>query len=143
MLRVDRQHLHALAPRRGHHGFARHHEDLLRGHGDVLARLDRREGGFEAGDSDDGDENEVGLGQGREFDEARFAAVEGHLVREGRADAIQPGRVVEATLLNPELGHLCGEGVGAAVRGESDELHAPGQIAGDLEGTLADRSGRA
>jgi len=81
VLGIDGKHLHPLAPRRRHDSLAGHDKNLLARHGDVFARLDRGEGGAEAGDSDDGDKDEVGLGQRRELDETGFAAVQSDVRR--------------------------------------------------------------
>jgi hypothetical protein len=69
VLTIDRENLHALAPGRGHHRLAGHDENLLARHGEILPGLDRRERRSQAARADDGDKHEIGLGEGREFDQ--------------------------------------------------------------------------
>jgi len=86
MFAVHREHTDTAPARLVHHDFTGHDEDFLGSDGDVLAGTDGGEGRGEAGGADDGDEDDVGLGQGGQFEEAFGTG--------GDADA----------------GELCGEG---------------------------------
>ena len=125
MFAVHRQHRHALAARGGHHGFAGHDEDFLAGHGDVFPRLDRRQRGPQSAGADDGDEDEIGLGQRGEFDEA--------------LDTVRAARDGEFG-----VGKFLGRGVefvGVGMGGHPDDFHPLGDVACDFPRALADGTG--
>jgi hypothetical protein len=76
MLAIDGEDFDAVFAGFGHDDFAGHDEDFLGGDGDVFAGADRGEGGLEPGGANDGDEDDVGGGEGGEFDEAFVAAAD-------------------------------------------------------------------
>ena len=53
-----------------HHHFARHDENFLRGHGDVLRGANRRQRRLQAPRAYDGDQDDVGDGKPGKFEEA-------------------------------------------------------------------------
>ncbi len=61
---VDGQQLYPLPRHRRHHQLPGHHQGFLVGQGDILARLDRGQGGGEAGRSDNGRNHQFRFGQG-------------------------------------------------------------------------------
>jgi len=64
---IHRQHAHASPAGRLHHHLAGHDEDFLARHGDVLARLDRRQRGTQPAGSDNRDQNQIRFGHCRQL----------------------------------------------------------------------------
>ena len=53
VLAVDGEHFHAMFARFAHDDFARHDQNFFGGNGDIFARANRGQGGFEPSSADD------------------------------------------------------------------------------------------
>ena len=124
MLAVNRQDIHPVLPRSPHDDLACHDEDFLAGHGDVLARLDRRQSRLQTSGSHDGYQDQIGFRQGRQLDKP--------------LDPIRARR--ECGFSTRKIFCQIRKGLGVVVSREPHNLHPLGNILGDLEGAGANRA---
>ena len=124
MLGIHRQHPHAAPAGLVHDDFPRHHQDPLAGDGDVLARADGGERGLQAGGADDGDEDNVSLGQGGEAHEAVGARVDLDAGAEGVLQFAGLRGISNGDRGGLVLQGLLEEQLGVAARREADEAQA-------------------
>src|ERR1017187_144880 len=127
-----------------HPDLAGENRDLFRGEGQVLPRGDRGQGRLESRRADDGDEDDVGAGQGREVRDAPRAGQEAGAPREG---AVLPR--LRACLCVKERGVGDGEFAGdlgqlapIGARGDADELEALPVGGDDAQRVAPDGAGR-
>jgi len=122
VLAIDWQHLDAVFSGRRHYRLARHNENLLGSHGQVFARLDRRESRPQTRSTDDRNENHVSIWHGREFNEA-FDSV---------------GAARHHQLCIWELPACVPQGGLIRMRAHSNDLHPVRNVAGHLSRARAD-----
>ena len=120
--------MRAAGRRGGEDVLAGEDEDFLRRKRQVFARAEGGERGLEAGGADDGDQNDVGAGQLREFDEASETTDETSVGGKGRGMGARgrEGRVIK----NTDVAHAVSAGDGGevlpvAAGGDGDELGWP------------------
>lgn len=108
-------------------------EDFFAGEGDVFSGVDGGEGGLEADDSGDCDDDEVGFRERGDVDDGLHSAGENVL----------PGDFLihEGEFLDFKFGGLGEEFGGGSVGDEADDLEFIGVLADDVEGLGSDASG--
>ena len=120
---VDRQQPDAVGARLRHDELAGHHQDLLRGEGEILARGQRRQRGSQPDGADHGHEHQVGLRQLRQIDQAAKSTVElraGRKRRQIGAGFCQRAILENANVTDAELARNFGE---APVIGAGRDAH--------------------
>lgn len=117
----------------GHHDLAGGDEDFFACEGDLFSGFDRSDGGFEPDDSADGDDDEIGLGEGGDIEDG------GH----SSGEDVLPGNgfVHQGDVLDFEFGGLGEEFGGGSVGNEADDLEFIGVLAHDIEGLGSDAAG--
>ena len=146
VLAVDGQNFRAAGRRGGEDVLAGEDEDFLRREREVFAGLERGEGRFETGGADDSDEDDVGAGQLREFDEAGEAADETSVGGKGRGMRSRGGE--SGVIKNADVAHAVSAGDGGeffpvAAGGDGDELEFVGVRGDDAQGVFTDGAGGA
>jgi len=148
VLGVDGEEFDVVLARGGHDELAGEDEDFLGSEREVFAGGDRGERGFEAGGADDRDEDDVGLGERREFDEAGEAAVEFRAGREragvGRGFRGGVGAIVkDGDVRDLEVAGDLRESLVVLAGGDADELKFVAVGGDDAERVFADGAGGA
>jgi len=143
VLRVDRQHLRAGAPRQLEHERPAGDEHLLVRQRDVAAELERGHDGREARAAHQRPDHQLGVGSG-DLDQALRARDHAQLgIAHGLAHARGVVGARHAAELGPELLALLHQQIDRAAGGERNDGQ-PVREAGDhVEGLRADRAGRA
>ena len=124
----------------GHHDFTGHHEDFLRGHGDILAGAYRGQRRLQPGGADDGDQHNVRRRQSGQLDQPLCAGGHPDAV-ELRAQFVHFFRRGDRDQLGTKLLRLLCEELGVAARRQANEADVVGQILGNLGGAGANRAG--
>ena len=94
VLAIDGEEFDAALGGGGGDDFASHDEDFLGGDGEVFAGFNGGERGVESGGADDGDEDDVGTGEGGEFEQAFRAEVDFYIAGEQGAEGGFLGGVI-------------------------------------------------
>ena len=143
MLAVDRQQAHAPSARAGRDGPAGEDEDLLARQGDVLARLDGREGGLQPRGADDGGDDGAHLGEagglGQPLRSPEDAGAGGELA--GGAGGERGRRVPQGDDADMELARGPDQRFPSAAGGEAGDAQSRGMGPGHREGGGADGAG--
>ena len=139
MFRVDRNHRGFPLPGQRHHAGAAHHERLLVGQRELLARLDGRHRGSESGVAHQGVHHHVRAASGRDL---RHGLLSGIYFGVGSRECVAQLRVVlfvgDHRRVGVEFPGLSGQSFPVAVGREDADLEAAGVFAGDVERLHAD-----
>ncbi len=135
--------MNAFLARFAHHDLSRHDQDFLARHGEILARLDRRQRRPQAACPDDRDEHHVGVRQARNSLEAGRAGKNNRLIVERGAQLLELRFIHQAKRLRPDEVGLRRQLPRVAFGREPHDLHPLRNVARHLQRALADRAGRA
>ncbi len=143
VLTVDRQNVYALVARFAHHDLARHDQNFLARHGEILARFDRRQRGAQTARADDCHQHHVRICQAGDLEQTRFARKNPRLVIECFPKNIDLSLINQANRFRPYFIRSGGQLLCIAFRREPDDLHPLRNISRHLQRALTDGPSRA
>ena len=143
VLRVDRQNVYALVARFAHYDLARHDQNFLARHGEILARFNRRQRGPQTARADDCHQHHVRICQAGDLDQTRFAGKNSRLVIECFPKNIDLSLINQANRFRPYFIRSGGQLLCIAFRREPDDLHPLRNIPRHFQRALTDGPSRA
>jgi len=126
-----------------HHDFSGHDQNLFGSHGDVFSGANRSQRWLKSGRANDGDQNNVSRGQGRQLEQTLCTRIDYSPFSQLICERFCPGRVADRHGFGPMLLRLGEEKVDIIARGQPDQADMIGQVFSDLNGAGANRSGAA
>jgi len=143
MLAIHRQHAHPMDAGLVHDDFSGHHQDFLGGHGNVLARPDGRERRLQSRRAHNGDQHNIGGGQGGQFQQAFRARMNLHIAAQRRLQFTRFRRIADRDDFRPVPPRLFQQQGGVITRRQAHQPDLIGQIFRHFYRAGADGTGAA
>jgi hypothetical protein len=138
VLGVDRQNVDALVTRFAHYDLARHDQNFLAGHCEILARFDCSEGGAQTAGADNRHEHHVRIWKAGDLEQTRFTGENPRLVSKCFPKNINLGFINQANRFRPDFIRSGSQLLCIAFGCEPDDFHPLRNIPRDLQSALAD-----
>ena len=142
MLAINRQHLHAVFAGLAHDDFARHHEDLFRGDGNIFAGANGRQRRLQSRGAHDSYQHDVGPGNVASLTKPSAPEKTSAAGRANRA-TVRLCRVGDGDGLGPVLPRLFQKEIDVVPGRQTEQTEPVRQILDHFDGAGADGAGAA